>query len=599
VAYLPLICALIGIACGTSSSGGPASEAGSDSGEDGTGGDAEVEAGADTPAEVGVDAPSEGGPETSLDGGDATIDGNIGIEAGEGGPDAPADVHADVPAEVGADVVADVAGEVVAESASDVAADVAGDVPADESPDIVSDASVDAAPDVEGGLPRGTLQGATTFAATGSINPTGLALDSTNGDILLAGYFAGTVNFGGGPLTSGDAGASTSGAFVLRLDSARSYKWGLGVKSNGGVVAYGVAVDGAGRVVIGGQIGGPADFGGGQLTPTGTEDLFLAMYNASGTYVWSKHFGYAGSIALFRHAAFDSSGNLYVVGRPEGNAIDLGCGALPAGMTMFVAKFDSGGACVWSHAYAAYNSTTQTNYTQSETLAIDPSDQILVAGGFYGAVDFGSGALTAPGIGMDVFVQKLSPTGSVTWAKNFGSGGSVAQATGIAADTSGNILLDGTFSQTLDFGVGTLTESGTTGAGDIFLAKLDSSGNGVWSKSFGDSSGQLGGPIALDDAGGPAITGSFSGTMNLGGGSLAGAAAGSSSAYIAKFSTTGAYEWGYGGGPPASSASGSAGYGIGANASVVAATGVYSGGTLNLGGTALTTGGAFLVTFVP
>src|ERR1700691_2607466 len=91
-------------------------------------------------------------------------------------------------------------------------------------------------------------------------------------------------------------------------------------------------------------------------------------------------------------------------------AVVLGCGVLPSGMSMLVAKFDSSGTCVWSNAYGQHN---ESDYTQGETITFDPTGNVVVAGGFYGTIDFGTGPMTAPGIGMDVFVQKLKPSGSV------------------------------------------------------------------------------------------------------------------------------------------------------------------------------------------
>jgi hypothetical protein len=248
-------------------------------------------------------------------------------------------------------------------------------------------------------------------------------------------------------------------------------------------------------------------------------------------------------------------------------------------MSMFVAEFDPTGACVWSKAFG-----TQT---QNETLALDPMRNVVVAGGFYGTVNFGTGPLTAPGIGMDAFVAKFTGGGTLAWAKSFGSGASVAQVTGIGADGCGDILVDGTFSGTIDFGLGTLTESGMTGSGDIFLAKLDPSGSGIWSRSFGDPNTQLGGPLAIDGFGGPAITSGFSGAMDFGGGSLNGSPEGSTATYVAKFNSEGTYEWAYAGGPPSSTATNSFGHGIAASDSVVLTTGTLQGGKLSLAGDAL------------
>jgi hypothetical protein len=62
------------------------------------------------------------------------------------------------------------------------------------------------------------------------------------------------------------------------------------------------------------------------------------------------------------------------------------------------------------------------------------------------------------------------------WSKSFGNAGfDVATATAI--DSAGNVVVTGYFQGTVDFGGGPLT---TAGEDDIFVAKLDSSGNHLW-----------------------------------------------------------------------------------------------------------------------
>ena len=570
--------------------------------------------------DIGTDGPVDGGtmdaPDAMNDtGGDIGTDTRMdaptdtGADADSGG-DSPADTGTDIGADSGTDAPTDTGTDTGTDAPTDTGADIGtntgADAPVDTgTPDTGTETGSDTGTDAGCTIsaadagPGGALNWAKRFGKTGGTQATGVALDSTSGDVVLTGYFTGSTNFGGGVVT---AGAGDTGGFVAAFASGGAYKW-ASVFTGADVTTSSVAVDGAGNVLLVGNFTGSTNFGGGLVSSSATGDNFLAKFNSAGTYQWLKHFGAAPSAccALFRRAAVDSAGNIYLVGEPQGNALDLGCGALPTGMSMFVAKFDSAGSCGWSKAYGP-GSDSGSNYTQSETIAFDPTGNVFVAGGFYGTIDFGSGSMTAPGIGMDVFIQKFSPTGKLAWAKSFGSGGSVAQVTGIAADACGNILADGTFSQTIDFGCTTLTESGLTGSGDIFLAKLDTTGNCIWSQSFGDPGTQLGGPLALDGFGGPTITSGFSGTLNFGGGVLNGASAGNASMYIAKFNSSGTYEWAYGGGPPASNALNSSGYGIAASGTAVVSAGTFGDGTLSLGGDSLTApsgvGDAYLASFV-
>jgi hypothetical protein len=58
---------------------------------------------------------------------------------------------------------------------------------------------------------------------TGGPQPTGLAVDPSSGDVVVAGDFAGTANFGGGFVGDGDAGAGYG--FVARYDGIGTLRW--------------------------------------------------------------------------------------------------------------------------------------------------------------------------------------------------------------------------------------------------------------------------------------------------------------------------------------------------------------------------------------
>ena len=85
-----------------------------------------------------------------------------------------------------------------------------------------------------------------------------------------------------------------------------------------------------------------------------------------------------------------------------------------------------------------------------------------------------------------------------------------------AVDSSGNIYTTGFFQGTADFdpGAGT-SDLASAGDWDIFVTKLDSSGNLVWAKRFGGSSTDFGNSIAVDSSGNIYTTGVFSNTVDF------------------------------------------------------------------------------------
>ncbi len=89
----------------------------------------------------------------------------------------------------------------------------------------------------------------------------------------------------------------------------------------------------------------------------------------------------------------------------------------------------------------------------------------------------------------DIFVSKLDSSGNFVWAKQLG-GADGATGYGIAIDNNGNVLTTGTFFGTVDFdpGIGTFNLS-SPGGQEIYISKLDASGNFIWAKQVGGETG--------------------------------------------------------------------------------------------------------------
>ncbi len=108
----------------------------------------------------------------------------------------------------------------------------------------------------------------------------------------------------------------------------------------------------------------------------------------------------------------------------------------------------------------------------------------------------------------------------------------------IAVDNTGNTYVSGHFQNTADFGGTTLT---TAGNYDIFVAKMDPSGNWLWAKRAGSNLGDYSYSITADDAGNCYLTGGFQGTASFGQFSLV--SGGIYDAFVAKLDTNGNWLW--------------------------------------------------------
>jgi hypothetical protein len=280
--------------------------------------------------------------------------------------------------------------------------------------------------------------------------------------------------------------------------------------------ALAVAGDASGNVIVAGTFAGAVDFGGGALTSAGQDDIFVAKFASDGAHLWSKRFG-DGTNQYAALVAVDASGNVILAGYFPGT-VDFGGGALTCAGNgdIFVAKFASDGAHLWSRRFGDGNAAAA---------AVDASGNVIVAGYFKGAVDFGGGALTSAG-GYDIFVAKFASDGAHLWSKRFGDG-SYQGADAVAVDASGNVIVTGRGGDTIDFGGGAL-------AGNyIFVAKFGPNGAHLWSKGLGDWTYAYA-VVTVDASGNVIVTGAFAGTVDFGGGALTSTSA-ANEIFVAKF----------------------------------------------------------------
>lgn len=297
----------------------------------------------------------------------------------------------------------------------------------------------------------------------------------------------------------------------------------------GAQAASGVANHQGGPVITG-ALAGSADFGGGNITSAGGNDIFVASYDYSGVFQWAKRFGDAGAQAGV-DVAVDALGNNYVIGDFAGT-VDFGGGALTsAGNTdVFVVKLDSAGGFVWAKRFG--DNTAQNG----RGIAVDKDGNVVITGSFNGKIDLGGGSITSAGT-TDIFVAKLDTDGNHVWSKTFGDAGAQS-GKAVDVDLAGNVVVTGDFAGTVDFGGGALTSAG---GNDVFLASFDAAGNHLWSQRFGDAGAQASGGVAVDSVGNVVITGSAAGKVNFGGGLLT--SAGGNDVFVAKFTQAGQHLW--------------------------------------------------------
>jgi FlgD Ig-like domain len=363
------------------------------------------------------------------------------------------------------------------------------------------------------------------FGDANAQGATAVATDAS-GNVYVTGNNYGTINFGGGDLTS------TGGAdiFLVKFNSAGVFQWSHQYGDASDQTGFDVGTDGAGNVYLGGLFKGSVNFGGGTLTGADNQDIFLAKFSSAGVHLWSKGFGDVNDQFL-TSMAVNPAGDVYATGYFLGT-VDFGGGPLTqTGLyNAFLAEFDTNGAHLWSKQFG----DAATQYGMA--VALDRLGNVYLAGGFSGVINLGGSNLTSAG-DLDAYLAKFDSSGNHQWSNRYGD---VATQVGdaLATDYSGRVLMTGYDTGSVDFGGGPLVGAGGE---DVFLVKFDAGGAHQWSHIFGDAGTQSGAAVATDSANNVYLAGNFDGTMNLGGGNLVGQ--GGTDFFAGKFDASGVHQW--------------------------------------------------------
>jgi hypothetical protein len=283
-------------------------------------------------------------------------------------------------------------------------------------------------------------------------------------------------------------------------------------------VAYGVAFDANGNRFVTGYFVNTADFDTTDLTSSGSQDFFLAKYDASGNLAWARRGGgTAGDLG--NSVKVDDSGNVYVTGYFTGTATFGTATTLtssepildPTDQEILVAKYDTDGNLLWAKRAGGAGEDV------GQSLAIDADGNVLLAGWFTGSATFptatGNITLTSAG-NTDAFVAKMDSAGNFLWAQSAGST-LYDRARGVATDPSGNVYVSATYVGTVTFpGPVNITHVGTTYNYNHFIAKYDGTGAFQWVRSVGSEFAATdGSAIGADSEGSAYFLTTFSGTV--------------------------------------------------------------------------------------
>lgn len=345
------------------------------------------------------------------------------------------------------------------------------------------------------------LDWAKSYGGTSQDRSNTIAVDPSN-NVIVGGGFAGSVDFdpNSGTFTLTTLLSYDYDAFISKLDSNGNLVWAKKVGSSpGSDEIYSITVDHQGNIYALGNFRGTVDFdpnaGVYNLTEMGfgSGDMFLLKLNAAGDFVYAKQFGGNG-VELGRSIALDSTGNIYFTGEVN---------SAMSGSTILTTDFDPGPG-------------------------VTPVSSIT-------------------GLNGDVFVCKLDSNGNLLWVKTMGGTGP-DDAKSIAVDVNGNVYTTGIFRATADFDPSAVVYNlvnPNTNRWDVFVSKLDTNGNFVWAKSFGNpTQDDYAFGIKVDLLGNVYSTGNFNGNVDFDpGASVVNLNSLYDTTYISKLDVNGNYVW--------------------------------------------------------
>ncbi|GAB3992119.1 hypothetical protein GCM10028807_24490 [Spirosoma daeguense] len=406
-----------------------------------------------------------------------------------------------------------------------------------------------------------------------------LAVDGS-GNVYAIGYFTGTKDFDPGPGVVNLTSAGSNDIFVSKVDPAGNLIWAKQFGSSSDDRGFSIAVSGSGDVYITGRFMGTVDFDPSpavvNLSSAGGPDIFIGKLDASGNYIWAKRIG--GSFNDVSYSlALDGSGNVYTTGIFT-ETVDFDPGSSVANLTSlggydaFVSKLDASGNYVWAKLLGG------SGEDRGNSVAVDGSGNVYTTGSFDGTTDFDPGPSSFTlnsGSYPNIFISKLDASGNFVWAQGLGSDDN-CDGTSIRTDGSGSVYVTGYFNDTVDFDFGPgITNLTSAGAADVFIIKLNGSGNLLWAKQLGGTNGDIAYSLTLDASGNIYTTGRFENTADFdpGAGTFPLTTFGSLDIFVSKLDGSGNFVWA----KQLGGANSDEGYAIAVASDNVYTTGIFSG----------------------
>jgi len=309
-------------------------------------------------------------------------------------------------------------------------------------------------------------------------------------NIYLIGDFENTMDFDPGPSVFNMTSHGGKDFFITKSDSLGNFLWGKSIGGPNHDYIASAGIDSSGNVVGTGHFSGTIDFDPGpgvvNKTHSGGPDQFCIKLDPAGNLVFINTLSSTGN-ETGEQLCIDSQGNIILTGM-YGTIADFDPGpgtfSLNAAIdgSIYISKYNSSGNFIWAKTLQTSTAILYSSYT-------DHADNIYLNGVFNDTIDLdpGTGISTLTAVNTsfsDSYILKLDSNADFIWAKPIYCTSSVGRYF-MSFDDDLNIYLSFDFKDTLNPATGITRIS--KGDWDVFVGKLNSSGNLIWHRSFGNN----------------------------------------------------------------------------------------------------------------
>lgn len=370
-----------------------------------------------------------------------------------------------------------------------------------------------------------------------------------SGNVYVAGSFE-SVSITIGTITVNNGGTSGRDIFIAKYNSDGDVQWVQRITGTMSEYVTGLTSDASGRIYVVGHfispsISFPPYTAANSNTASPTNDMFVTCINSLGTPQWFNVYGGVNQELPGGCAYSNAVSGLFVVGTFYDPTLTIGSvtlnnSSLTGKAEGFLMRFNSNGSVNWGRTLGSSSCDEYANDVEP-----DVNGNPYIVGTFQGSVTnatttIGTSTVLTSFGSTDLWLAKYSSTGAFTWARNMGSSSSDF-ASNIDVDGSSNVYVGISGQAAMNFGSFALPNSGGY---DAYMAKFNSTGVPQWAVRANSNTNDYSGGVTVDASGNSYFLGYFDGAnCTVGSNNLSNTFIGTYDLFVAKYNTSGTFQW--------------------------------------------------------